>query len=405
MARQSVDLVRRVRAILGPEGGVDLDVTGTPLVAPRTEEGLALVMQAAAGEGWRILPVGSRSWVAGGEGDLMLSTTGLTRVVDVTPGDLVATVEGGVPWSVLRRALADAGVWVAADPPGGDRTLGSVIATATAGPLRNGLGGVREQLLGVTVVTGEGRLIRAGGRVVKNVAGFDLTRLAAGSYGAFGVITSAHVRLRAVPRADRTLLLAAERDRAVLAGLSMLDAGLTPAALELVSPGASGRSQWTLALRLMGSEEAVEAEHRAAGGAAGHPLEVLDVEEARSFWSAVGRGCLDHPVTLRIGALPASLEDTLDLVAHHLDDGWVTATVGAGSVRWSGQAPLEHLRLFRHAAAQREWPVTVERAPQGLRERVGIFGAYRDGVAGIVGNLRHAFDPSGILSVPLQPGA
>jgi len=406
MARPGVDVVRRVRALLGPDADVRADASGTPLVAPRTEEALALVIQTAAGEGWRILPAGAQSWSpADAAADLIVSATGLSQVVDVTPGDLVATVEAGVRWSDLRRVLADSGAWLAVDPPGKDRTLGSVIATATAGPLRNGLGGVREQLLGVTVVTGEGRLIRAGGRVVKNVAGFDLTRLAAGSYGAFGLITSAHLRLRAVPRADQTLLVTAERDHAAFAGLAVVDAGLTPAALELVSPAAARRPQWTLAIRMMGSAEAVEAEHRAVAAAVGRSVEALGAAPAREFWTAVAESCTAQPATLRIGALPTSLEDTLDLLAHHLDDGWVTATVGTGSVRWSGQAAPERIRLFRHAAAQREIPVTLERAPASLRERVGVFGAYREGVAGIIGNLRHAFDPSGILVVPLQLSA
>lgn len=403
MARPGVDVVRRVRAIVGPEAAVDTDSAGTPRVAPRTEEAVALVLQTAAGEGWRVLPVGAQGWTPpDGEADLIVSTTALNRVVDVTPRDLVATVEAGVRWTDLRRVLADAGAWVAVDPPGSNRTLGSVVATATAGPLRTGLGGVREQLLGVTVVTGEGRLIRAGGRVVKNVAGFDLTRLAAGSHGAFGLVTAANLRLRAVPRADRTLLVTAERDHALLAGLAVLDAGLTPAALELVSPGASQRPQWTLAIRMMGSVEAVEAEFRGVAAAAGHAAESLGAEQARAFWTTVAESCTLHPVTLRMGSLPVSLEDALDLLAHHLDDGWVTATVGAGSLRWSGQAAAERIRLLRHAAAQREMPVTLERGPASLRDRVGIFGAYREGVGAIVGNLRHAFDPAGILVVPLS---
>jgi FAD/FMN-containing dehydrogenase len=404
MARPGVDVIRRVRALLGPDAVLDADGPGAPRVAPPTAEAMALVVQTAAAEGWRILPVGGRSWVPGdAEADLVISTTGLTRVLDVSPGDMVATVEAGVRWSDLRRALADAGAWFAVDPPGADRTLGSVIATATAGPLRTGLGGVREQLLGLTVISGEGRIIRAGGRVVKNVAGFDLTRLAAGSYGAFGLITSAHVRLRSVPRADRTLIFTADRDDAVLAGLRVLETGLTPAALEVVSPPAGGRAQWTLAIRMMGSEEAVEAERRAVAAATGQGVDALGAEPAGRFWAAVAESCLVHPVTLRIGSLPTSLEDTLDLLAHHLDDGWVTASVGIGAVRWSGQAAPERIRLLRHAAAQRELPVTLERAPASVRERVGIFGAYREGVAGIVGNLRNAFDPAGILAVPLKP--
>src|SRR5439155_834709 len=92
------------------------------------------------------------------------------------------------------------------------RTLGSVVATATAGPLRHGFGAVRDHILGVTFVTGDGRLVQSGGRVVKNVAGYDLTKLEAGGFGAFGVIVLVHLRLRALPRADQTFVLAGTRE-------------------------------------------------------------------------------------------------------------------------------------------------------------------------------------------------
>src|SRR5262249_56000432 len=113
----------------------------------------------------------------------------------------------------LRQQLAERGVWVALDPPGlAGRSVGSIVACGTSGPLRQGLGPVRDHLLGVTFVTGDGRLIQSGGRVMKNVAGYDLTRLQAGGFGAFGVIVLVHLRLRAVPRMDQTLLLAGSRE-------------------------------------------------------------------------------------------------------------------------------------------------------------------------------------------------
>lgn len=402
MAGTSLEVVRRVRAILGADSVVDTDATGTPRVAPTTEETISLVLQTAATEGWRVLVAGGQSWTpADADADLILCTTGLNRIVDVAPGDLVATVEAGVRWTDLRRTLADAGSWVASDPPGVGRTLGSVVATATAGPLRTGLGSVREHLLGLTLVTGEGRVVRAGGRVMKNVAGFDLTRMAAGSFGAFGVVTLVHLRLRSVPRADRTVLISAERDEAVQAGLAVLAAGITPAALELVSPGAGRRQRWTLAIRMMGSDEAVDAEYRAVAAAADQPVEDLSAAPARGFWATVTESCTEQPVALRLGTVPAALEEALDLLAHQLDDTWVTASIGAAALRWSGQASPERLRLLRHAAAQREMPVTLERAPASVRERVGVFGAYREGVATLVDNLRRSFDPAGVLVVPL----
>jgi FAD/FMN-containing dehydrogenase len=392
--------------MLGPDATVDTDAAGTPRAAPPSEEACALILQTAATEGWRVSLAGAQSWVSAEAGaDLVLSTAGLTRVVDVAPGDLVATAEAGVPWDRLRRELAEVGAWAAVDPPGMGRTIGSVVATASAGPLRTGLGAVREQILGLTFITGEGRIVRAGGRVVKNVAGFDLTKLATGSFGAFGLITAVHLRLRAVPRADRTLLLSADRDQTVQAALAVLDAGILPAALEVLSPAAAGRDLWTLAVRLLGTVETVEALRRAVTAAVQRSAVELEVEQARAFWGGVAAGSTRAPVTLRIGALAAALDDALDLLAHHLDDEWVAASPGAGALRWSGAAAVDRLRLFRHAAAQREIPVTLERAPTATRDRMGIFGAYREGVAALVDHLRHSFDPAGVLVVPLSAPA
>src|SRR6185436_8983503 len=153
------------------------------------------------------------------------------------PGDLVATVQAGTPIESLRRRLADEGMWLAIDPPGRpERTLGSVVATATAGPLRHGFGPVRDHVLGCTVATGDGRLVNAGGRVVKNVAGYDLTKLQVGGFGGFGIIAEVHLRLRALPRADVTLLARGPRDELTSGARELLASHLLPGALELLSP-------------------------------------------------------------------------------------------------------------------------------------------------------------------------
>ncbi len=401
MAGAGLAIVRRIRSLLGSEAVVDTDAAGMPRAAPRTEEGVALVLQAAAQEGWRVRVQGHGSWVpADAPADLALSTRGLERVSRLDAADLVATVEAGVPWDDLQRALAEHGAWVAADPPGEGRSVGSVVATATAGPLRTGFGAVRELVLGVTLVTGEGRLVRAGGRVVKNVAGYDLTKLAAGSFGSFGVVTSLNLRLRAVPRADLTLVASGERDALVDAARAILEAGVTPGALELLSPLAARREAWTLAVRHLGTPAAVEADRLATSGAAGLVWEPLEAAQAHRFWRAALSEAARHPVTLRIGVLPAAMDEALDLLAHHLDEHWVMASIGAGVLRWAGEAAAQRLRLLRHAAAQQEMPVTLERAPWGLREEVGHFGAYREGVGSLVRALREAFDPAGVLVLP-----
>ncbi len=402
MAGARVDLIRKLHTLLGKAATVETDSTGLPRVFPRTEEGVAAVLSTARAEGWRVRVEGSGSWIPpDAPADLSISTRSLANLVKLDPPDLVATVQAGILWEELRQKLADYGMWVALDPPGSRRTLGSVVATASSGPLRTGFGSVREHVLGLTLVTAEGHIIRPGGRVVKNVAGFDLLKLATGSFGAFGIITSLNLRLRAVPQADLTVVVQGNRDALVREALAVMEQGAMPAAMELSSEDLNLGDGWTLAIRLIGSWAAVETDRRSITSALTLPVAELKSDRARKFW----RQWLDRqglpPVTLRLGTLPSATGETLDLLAHHLEEGSVAASIPAGSVRWSGTASAERICLLRRAAAQREMPVTVERAPWELRNALGHFGSYREGAGRLTAALRRTFDPGGVLVVPL----
>ena len=393
---------RRLRALVGPDAAIESDRGGIPLVAPHTTAACALVLRTAHAEGWSVRIVGNATWIApDAPAQLTLSSQGLSQIEDVRTADLVATVQAGVRHDALRLALADHGAWWPVDAPGTNRTLGSLIATATAGPLRSGFGSIREHILGLTIVTADGRVVKSGGSVVKNVAGFDLTKLATGSFGAFGFIAAAHLRLRAIPRADVTLVTGGDRDALIQEAREILDAGLTPSALELMSPSVSGAHGWTLAVRLLGADPSVAAERsavRAAGTAAWTEMSSAD---AADFWPGALRRTLQQPLAVRVGTVITGLHQALDLLSHHLDDDFITASVTAGAVRWSGSAVADRIQLMRHAAAQIEMPVTIERGPWALRNELGHFGAYREQVSRLMSSLRTTFDPNGTLVVPL----
>jgi glycolate oxidase FAD binding subunit len=403
------ELSTRLQALLGAAALVEAMPGRAPVVVPAGESGCALLLRTASLEGWHVWIEGAGSWIPrDAPADLVLSTRGLTRLTDVSAADLVATAETGIRWTDLRRGLADHGAWLAYDAPGVDRTLGSLLATGTAGPLRAGFGLLKDHVLGLSLVTGDGRVVRVGGRVMKNVAGYDVAKLAAGSFGAFGVVTAVHLRLRAVPRADVTLVGSGDRDGLLDAARAVLAAGLSPAALELISPRAAGAESWVLAARLVGTDTEVAADRAGVLEAVGIPLVEHAGGDAAEFWHGLLAGVLEPPVTVRLGAVPDGLEDALDLLAHHLDEpvaDWISVTTPAGVVRWSGTASASHLARFRIAAAEHEWPVTVERAPWEIRSQVGHFGAYREGAARIVSGLRTAFDPAGVLVAPVNGAA
>ena len=297
-----------------------------------------------------------------------VSTRALEQIVSVSPADLVATVQAGASLEALRRRLADYGMWLAIDPPGRpERSIGSVVATATAGPLRHGFGPVRDHVLGCSVATGDGRLVNAGGRVVKNVAGYDLTKLQVGGFGGFGMIAEVHLRLRALPRADVTLVARGARDVLTSAAREMVAPHLLPGGprAALARPCGGGR---------MGAGRAVCRHRRGrpadvpgSGSGGRSSWQPLPADRTAAFWSVAARALLGGPVTLRLGVLADGLDETLDLLAHDLDEGLDRRRRGLGMLRWTGEATVERLRAVRRTTAAREIPMTIERAPWAIR--------------------------------------
>lgn len=153
---------------------------------------------AAAGDGLRL--IGAGSWLDAGHpvtASIQLCLSADTGIVEYTPGDLTITVRAGTTLGQIQAVLEANHQWLPLDPLGGwDGTIGATIATCSFGPAAAIFGTPRDQVLGLTVVTGLGDVIRPGGRVVKNVAGFDLTRLMIGAWGTLGVITEATLRVR-----------------------------------------------------------------------------------------------------------------------------------------------------------------------------------------------------------------
>jgi glycolate oxidase FAD binding subunit len=179
-----------------------------------------------------------------------LTLDGLDRVLEHDPGDLTCTVEAGVRLSRLQEILARSGQRLSLDPPG-DPTIGALLAGNLSGPLRHRFGLPRDLVLGATLVLADGTVTSAGGKVVKNVAGFDLARLVCGSRGRLALVVRASLRLHPLPKATRTVVVENDAVPSVVAPL--LASQLQPSALDVLHPG-------RVALLFEGSERAVEAQ-------------------------------------------------------------------------------------------------------------------------------------------------
>jgi glycolate oxidase FAD binding subunit len=194
-----------------------------------------------------------------------LSTEGLDRVLEHEAGDLTCTVEAGIRLSALREALKAAGQRLSLDPPG-DPTIGACLARRLSGPLSHRFGTPRDLVLGVTLVLGDGTIASSGGKVVKNVAGYDLGKLVCGSEGRLALIARVSLRLHPLPAASGTLVVETDDAPAIVRALRRSQ--LQPSALDVLHPG-------RVAVLFEGSERAVAAQLDAAcalvGGAVGGP--------------------------------------------------------------------------------------------------------------------------------------
>lgn len=253
-----MSLLDKLDAIVGPAHvvtGVDLSPyviegrTPEAAVLPGSIDEVAAVVAHAAEAGVPVVPWGGGSAIGVGESParagiaragIVLVLTRLATLVEHEPGDLTATAQAGISLAALQSALRSRGQWLSLDPPDAGRaTLGGVLAANASGPRRHLYGTARDLLIGVTVITADGALVRGGGKVVKNVAGYDLPKLFIGSFGTLGVIVEATVKLRPVPDAERLVAVSFERlEDAGVALRALLACDLIPNAVDLLD-GAS----------------------------------------------------------------------------------------------------------------------------------------------------------------------
>src|SRR5207244_925664 len=156
-------------------------------------------------------------------------------------------------------------------------------------------------------------------------------------------------------------------------------AGVQPAAHELVSPALARRERWMLAVRFAGSAALVSAEEAALRAATGGRFTALRADEAHALWMRAAESFATRPVTFRVGGLPDSSDELIDLLQHQVGDEWVSASPGIGAIRWGGETTVDRLRRLRRTLAALEVPLTLARAPWHARAAVGHCGSAREG--------------------------
>jgi glycolate oxidase FAD binding subunit len=211
------------------------------LVIPSTVEQLSAVVTKLHHDRIAMVPMGSGSKLAWGasvsQPAVFISTEHLNKIVDHAIGDLTVTAQAGIKFEALQSILQQSGQFLAIDPSCPSGTMGGIVATGDSGALRHRYNSVRDMVLGVEFVRSDGKIVKAGGRVVKNVAGYDLMKLLTGSYGTLGILSQITVRLYPNQEASQTILLAGDPEILQRAIQGILNSGLTPSAMDLLSLG------------------------------------------------------------------------------------------------------------------------------------------------------------------------
>jgi glycolate oxidase FAD binding subunit len=407
-------MLERLRAALGPDAVRDgrdtsFRLRGAPpvaVIAPADAGQAAEALRFCSAERVTVRLAGAGTWLHAGPphpADVVLTAERLTGILEYEPADLVVAAAAGTPLASLDAELRPNLQFFPVRPPADTRaTIGGMIATASAGPLRLGCGTPRDHVLGLQVITGDGRVLDFGGRVVKNVAGYDLVRPLVGSGGTLGFITRAFLRLRPLPDRDVSAVFAAPSAAPLVAAAAGLAMGW-PVAVELFDPATardllSGHRGWLLAARWHGNTAFAEFITRAVSAHALRP-EILDDARAATLWSALEPLEATAAAAFRLTGLPDRLPDLIETAGRLIDPSARTSILRSDNgfvdpigLRW---------RLAAHARSGivRVWTEAVgDLGPDLLIDR---YIAVRQGFEGTA-TVRPLVLPLSARSVPVD---
>ena len=407
------------------------------VVFASTREQVAEVMRLAAAEGLAVTPWGGGSAMALGNTpqrlDVVLGTMRMSRIVEHESADMTATVEAGITLESLNDALALHGQHLPFDAPLAERaTIGGILAANASGPRRLAFGTPRDRVIGIRVVDAQGVLVKGGGKVVKNVAGYDMNKLFIGSLGSLGVIVEATFKLAPLPRARATMVGGFSRlEEAMTAAQALLATGSPLLALELLNgtayelvsaragtPAMADRAYF-LAVDLGGSPGAVQRQkvqaHQAFVEAGGKSLAVEDDSPYRALWRAIiDLGHREELPATMLTKTSALFTDVSRLVPGHeaLAEGGklevaIDVHLPAGVIRasWWGEKKgaadeamlLENAATLRKATANAGGSLVIESCPPAMKRRMDVWG--REGAdLAIMRRMKEKLDPGRILS-------
>jgi glycolate oxidase FAD binding subunit len=384
---------------------------GPSLVAePSSVEETSELMKLAAREGLVVVPRGGGTKMHLGdpprELDLIVSTARLNDVIEHVPGDQVVRVQAGIKLEDVQNHLSGSNQMLAIDPPERGATIGGIVAANSSGPRRYKYGTIRDLIIGITVVLHDGTVAKAGSKVVKNVAGYDLSKLFTGSLGTLGIIATANFRLHPIPDAARTVAVEIESPQA--AGdvtQALMHSQIEPTAVELHY----GENAKLLTVLVESIPAGVEAKAETASFLLKPFGEVraLTDEEVENLGPLQPPAAGDDEVAIKIAAPPADLADVLGSIlgaaerrglAHPRLTGHAASGVTLVGLSGGDEDSMAHfVNEMREIWVRRGGSVTLQRTPLALKDRVGTWDNGGD-YLGLIRRVKEKFDPRGGLN-------
>jgi glycolate dehydrogenase FAD-binding subunit len=386
-----------------PEDAVD-GVEPSFVVEVGSVEETSELMKLASREGLVVSPRGSGTKIHLGDPpaslDLIVSTARMNEIIEHVPGDQVVRLQAGIKLQDLQEQLSGSDQMLAIDPPERGATIGGIIAANASGPRRYRYGTIRDLIIGITVVLHDGTVAKAGSKVVKNVAGYDLSKLFTGSLGTLGIIVTANFRLHPIPQVSRTVAVEVESPEAAAgAAQAMMHSQVEPTAVELHY----GEDARLLTVLLESIPAGVEEKVEVASFLLNPFGEVRTLSDEETGHLDPSTAAEDQTV-IKVSAPPADLADVLETVLgaaerRGLDQPRITghAASGVTFVGFSGgdeDARAGFVEELREIWLRRGGSVTLQKTPLSLKNRVGAWDQGGD-YLGLIRRVKEKFDPRG----------
>jgi glycolate oxidase FAD binding subunit len=381
---------------------------------PPDVEALSTTVRQQVALGHAIYPQGGKTSLDYGgrpaRPGVAIGTTAINRLIDYPYADMTITVEAGMTLAALSAILATQQQRLLVDAPFPDRaTVGGIYATNTSGPRRFGAGRPRDQIIGVSFVTSEGVVVKGGGRVVKNVAGYDLPKLLTGSLGTLGIITQLTLKVRPIPERSAVAWACFRTHQAAVDALDRLNVSATrPIAVELLNAPAASAVGASRGLPVGEATLAIGYEESAATVAwqldrlkselTSADLRIVDDNQTSPLWSsliefqAMAIGPLSFIANVRpssVVSFVASLDPSIWAVQAHAGNGIVRAHAQGD---WAPERALDQVSKHRRAAVTDGGNLMVSRCPSDWKESLGVWGEPRPDWA-ISERVKAALDP------------